>query len=174
MTDYVFLALTAHFALLTTRIFGLHLVLVVQPLPPPSLLSALKALLALSTLPSYPLTSLLSAASPHPCRNRSRDSPLSYTSPVRHIPRYPPSCKAWRLMLAYMELGETTTPGARDATLSFLLRLGSLAIGCDCSVETLTPLQKQAPPHPKVVVYLSTLRELPPTGRCCPTCCSLE
>ena len=62
---------------------------------------------------------------------------------ARHYLLTPSHTQVWQLMLAYMELAERTTIGARDATLAFLLRLGSLAVGCDCSVETLDPMQKE-------------------------------
>mmetsp|Transcript_24851 Transcript_24851/g.56651 ORF Transcript_24851/g.56651 Transcript_24851/m.56651 type:complete len:364 (-) Transcript_24851:1071-2162(-) len=55
--------------------------------------------------------------------------------------------QVWRLILGYLELidhsNQEGNVGARDATLAFLLRLGSMSVGRDCSVETLDDSQKR-------------------------------
>ncbi|KAL1500582.1 hypothetical protein AB1Y20_013237 [Prymnesium parvum] len=65
------------------------------------------------------------------------------TRAARRFVLLPIQEQVWRLMLEYMELTDTVQPGARDATLSFLMRLGSHAVGSDCSVHSLTELQRQ-------------------------------
>ena len=56
----------------------------------------------------------------------------------------PVHAQVWRLMMAYMSIAEGSGVGARDAVLSFLMRLGFLEQGTDYPVEELSNKQQYA------------------------------
>ena len=56
----------------------------------------------------------------------------------------PVHAQVWRLMMAYMSIAEGSGVGARDAVLSFLMRLGFLEQGADYPVEGLSNEQQYA------------------------------